>query len=51
MDPLAIIEELDIVEDRCPGAFATLEVGMMNELVLQVREEAFSHRVVVSTAF
>jgi hypothetical protein len=51
MDSLAVIEQFDIAEDCCPGTFSTLEVCMMNEFVLQVREEAFSHRIVMGTAF
>lgn len=51
MDSLPVIEQLDIAEDCCPGTFPTLEVCMMNELVLQVREEAFSHGIVAGTAF
>src|SRR5665811_117700 len=51
MDPLAIIEQLDITEDRCSGTFPAQEVRMMNELVLEVREEALSHCVIVSRTF
>jgi hypothetical protein len=49
-DPLAIIEQLDMTEDCCSSTFPALEACMMNEFILQVREEAVSRGIVVSTA-
>jgi len=51
MNPQVIIEQLDTVEDGCSGTFPIQEIGLMNEFVLQIRDEAFSHRVIIALPF
>jgi hypothetical protein len=51
MNPLAIIEQLDVAEDRSFSGFTACEVCMMNEFVLQIRKETLSYCVIVSCTF
>lgn len=47
MQPLPVIEHLDVIKDRCPGFIAGPEGSMPGQFVLQVAEEAFHHRVII----
>src|SRR5713226_1437274 len=50
MQPLAIVEDLDVLEDRRPRLFAGVEGVMMDELVLERAEEALGARIVEAVA-
>jgi hypothetical protein len=41
MHPAAVIEQLDVIEDRRPCRIAALKVAMVNHFVLQVSEGKF----------
>jgi len=50
MQPFAIVEALDVADDRDPRDIACREGFAMDELVLQRGEEALRTRVVVAIA-
>src|SRR5882724_8264666 len=50
MSAVAIVEQLHVIEDLGPRLLARGEAAMVDELVLQVAEEAFHHGVVVGVA-
>ena len=51
MGSLPVIEHLDVIEDARSGFFPGGEPVMVNQLVLEIAEEAFDHGVVVAVAF
>src|SRR5690606_39483268 len=51
MQPLPVVEHLDVIKDRCTCLVARIEGSMPGQLVLQVSEEAFCHRIVMAIAF
>jgi len=50
MNSLAVVEHLDVLEDFGASLFAADESSMMNQLVLEIAEEAFDDGVVVAIA-
>src|SRR5215813_3504784 len=50
MRAASVVEQLHVVEDLGPRFLARGEAAMVDELVLQVAEEAFHHGVVVGVA-
>ena len=50
MSAASVVEQLHVVEDLGPRFLARGEAAMVDELVLQVAEEAFDHGVVVGVA-
>jgi hypothetical protein len=50
MEPLAVIEHLDILRNRRACFRMMLETLMTSQLVLQRTEEAFDRRIVVTIA-
>ncbi len=49
MNAAAVVEQLNIVKDSRPRLLAGGKVTVVNQLIFQVREEAFSHGIVVGT--
>jgi len=49
VQPLAIVEDLDELEQLCLGLLARAIVLVMDQFVLQRTEEALHHRVVVTS--
>ena len=47
MNTFAVVEQFDVIEDRRPGLVTGVKVAVMNEFILQGREETLSHRVVL----
>ena len=39
MQPLPVVDELDVIEQRRPGLLAASKVAVMHQLILEVREE------------
>lgn len=51
MSPFAIVEHLDVLEDRPPGFFLCQVFFMIHQLGLERAEEAFGDGIVVAVAF
>ena len=50
MQPGPVVEDFDVLKDRCSGGLPIFERAAVVDFQLQVRKEALDHRVVVRHA-